>query len=299
MQKIRKHKIILGGGIAGLIKAYFNRDAMIISDKIGGQFSTSFQLGPKFLHVDEYSKRFIEELNMTPLIKQIKIGFWYDGCLHMTNNENNRKNYFDKTRSQDSKIYSSSMSANMTEFKSFDIDVAEIINVLKNKLTNEIILEKIKNIDLENKKIITENTEIQYDELISTIPLNIFLFLSDKIDLAKRFKSHPTTFILNSSVNSCPFCDFENYDYVYISEKRYIFHRITKTDKGPVFECKGDNIPKMIGEIDRITLKVGQLIQNDIDINIKNVEFFGRYSKWQHNLLTNTLLKHEYDRIKS
>ena len=53
MQENRENKIILGGGVAGLLQAYFNPDAVIVTDQIGGQFSSRFQLGPKYLHVDK------------------------------------------------------------------------------------------------------------------------------------------------------------------------------------------------------------------------------------------------------
>ena len=299
-QKIKNDRmIILGGGIAGLIKAYFNPEAVIITDQIGGQFSSKFQLGPKYLHVDEYSIRFFEELEIKPSIKKIKIGFFYDGKLHSKNTEENRKRYFKKTRSNNDEPYKSTMSANKIEFDSFDIGVDEIVEIIKEKINNKVILERATGIDTKNKKILTKSGELKYDELISTIPLNIFLFLCGESELSKRFKSHPTTFILSSDYKNCPFDDFENYDYVYLSESQHPYHRITNTDKGLVFEFKGDVKYRMIDEKDRVVMKVGQLIHNDININFKDVEFFGRYASWNHSLLTNTLLKHIYNEINS
>lgn len=296
MQKLERNKIILGGGISGLLQAYFNPDAVIISDQIGGQFSSKFQLGPKYLHVDKYTKKFLNELNITTKIKRIKIGFFYDGKLHSNNTEENRKKYFLKTRGETKKPYKSVMSADKTKFDSFNIDVVEIINKIKEKMSNESILEKAIKIDIDNKLITTKSKIIKYSNLISTIPLNTFLFLCNKIKEAKQYKSYPTTFIYQNTYKECPFNDFQDYDYVYVSEPEYLFHRITKITNGLVYEHKGDLVPISINDTDRVVMKIGQLVQNNIKIEYKNIKFCGRYAKWQHNLLVNDLLKELYER---
>lgn len=288
-QETKGNRIILGGGVAGLLQAYFNHDAIIISDQIGGQFSSKFQLGPKYLHVDEASKRFFKEMNVEPDIKKIKIGFYYDGALHSENTEENRKRYFEKTRSSSSEPYLSAMTANKTEFDSFDIDVDALIEILRTKINNEIILERVTKIDLKNKKISTISREIEYSNLISTIPMNVFLFLCGKPNLAKQFQAYPTTFILTDRQHS-----FQDFDYVYFSEQYFPFHRVTKIPKGYVFEYKGDDIHKTSFEKDRVVMKVGQLVQNDIKIDFECVKFFGRYAEWKHHIKVNDLLKEIY-----
>lgn len=289
------NKVILGGGIAGLLQAYFNPDAVIITDQIGGQFSAKFQLGPKYLHVDDSTKRFFEEIDIKPDIKKIKIGFFYDGHIHSENTEENRKRYFEKTRGSSTEPYKSVMSANKTEFDSFDIGVDDLIKIIKTKIDNKVILEKIEGIDLKNKEILTKSGNLKYEQLISTIPMNTFLFLCDKSNIAKSFQSYPTTFIFSETLEHCPFNDFENYDYIYVSEPQFDFHRITKVPGGVVFEYKGNNIKSLECEKDRVEMKVGQLVQNDINIDFKYVKFFGRYANWRHNVLVNDLLKQLYE----
>lgn len=282
--------VILGGGIAGLLKAYFEPEAILISDQIGGQFNSPFQLGPKYLHVDEYSKRFFSEIGLKPNIKKIKIGFYYKNELHNINTEENRKLYFKKTRGKD-KPYQSSMSADATEFDSFDIKIDKIIDLLKNKIQNNIILGKVSNINSKERTISINRIKLKYKTLISTIPLNVFLLLNSKPEIAKEFKTYPTTFVLSSKKTSDK---IKEYDYVYFSESEYLFHRVTRTPRGLVLEFKGDNIPKIDTEIDRYILKTGQLIQNVIKIDLENVEFFGRYATWDHSILINKLLKKLY-----
>ena len=289
----RNKKIIIGGGISGLLKAYYDKEAILITERIGGQLKAPFQLGPKYFHVDEYTKRFLSEIGFCSqeiTIKKVKIGFFYDNSLHDVNTEKNRKLYFEKTRGEN-EIYRSSMSAGASEFDSFDIDINEIIDILKDGIKDRIILGKIENINSLRKEITVEGKKYKYEKLISTIPLNTFLTLNNKLSIAKEYKSYPTTFIqCSTDIKE----EFKKYDYIYYSEPHFLFHRVTKVGSYTVLEFKGDNIGIWENEIDRFVLKTGQLIQNDIKISLGHIEFFGRYGTWDHSILINTLLKQIY-----
>jgi len=286
-----KRNIIIGGGISGLLYAYYNPDHVLISDKLGGQLKTRFQTGPKYIHCDEYSEKLFNDIGLYLPKRKIKVGYFYNGKLNDTNTDENKKLYFEKTRGENSTPYSSVMTSNKKEYECYDVDMNIVINHIINLLRNTIYLEKIDNINIEKKYLSINNFNIEYDNLISTIPKNVFLFLSKEYELANKYISHPTTFILKKDMNVCPFNDFEGYDYVYVSEKKYPFHRITKTNEGIVYEYKGDDIKKTENEIDREVLKVGQLIQNEEIVEFNDVKFFGRYGKWKHNILINDLIK--------
>jgi len=294
MQTDTRKKIILGGGISGLLYAFYNPDCLLISDKIGGQSSSRFQLGPRILHADENTTRLLEDLNRYIGIKKIKVGYFYNDKINDENTEENKKAYFEKTRGESSQPYSSVMSSNKNEYDSYDIELSEIIENLERKIHNEIILGKVTKIDLENNKLIIDEKEIEYSKLISTIPINVFLFLAGKTDEAKQYVSYPTTFILSDNLDNAPFKDFGEYDYVYISDEKYPFHRITKTKDGFVYEYKGDMSSTSLGQKDREVLKVGQLVENDKKVEFDNVNFLGRYATWKHNILINDLLKEIY-----
>lgn len=286
-----ERNIIIGGGISGLIYAYYNPSYLLISDKLGGQLKSKFQTGPKYIHCDEYSEKFFNDLGLYLPKRKIKVGYWYDNALHDVNTDENKKTYFEKTRGETSTPYSSVMSSNKNEFECYDIDMNIVINHIIGLLQNTIYLEKINKIDIVNKHLEINNNIIKFDNIVSTIPKNIFLMLSDNKDKAEKYKSFPTTFVLKKDTKDCPFDVFKEYDYVYVSEKKYPFHRITKTKEGVVYEYKGDNIEKSYNEVDREILKVGQLIQNEEKIEFNNVTFFGRYGKWKHNILINDLIK--------
>ncbi len=298
MQQIKE--IILGGGISGMLWGYFNPESVIITDKWSNQFSGRFSFGPKYLHVDEYSTRLLEELGADVMSRTVKIGYYYDGKLTDVNSDENKKRYFDKTRKSKGVPYESVMSGNKNTFDSFEVNIDELVF---KQIKNKVILGRVIHIDIINKILkvqLTENVieEYQYESLISTLPKNIFLFLCDKEKIAKKFISHSTTFVLNKDLSNSPVKDFDKYDYVYFSEAKYPFHRVTKTDKGYVFEYKGNAAFKNDSELDRETLKVGQLVENDINVEFEGVKFWGRYATWKHSLLINTLLKELYGNPK-
>ncbi|MFA5174613.1 MAG: hypothetical protein WC438_05525 [Candidatus Pacearchaeota archaeon] len=289
-----KHKIIIGGGIAGLLYAFYNPDYLLITDKIGGQSKSKFQLGPRILHKDEFSTRLLTDLKRYIPIKKIKVGYFYNNKINNENTEENKKKYFEKTRGESSQPYSSVMSSNQNEYDSYDIDLSDIIENLERRIENKIILGTVSKIDTTKKSLIVNNEEIKYSELISTIPLNVFLFLTSEIEKAKLFKSFSTQFVLMNNIKDCIFTNFDEYDYVYDSDEKHSFHRVSKTKNGYVFEYKGEKniLPDLIKDIE--VIKVGQLIENNIKINFDKVKFFGRYAEWKHNILINDLLKKIY-----
>ena len=303
---MEEDKVILGGGVAGLIWLYYHPEYKLISKDVGGQFKSAFALGPKFLHLDENTKKLMTDLGLSNIpIKKVKIGFHYNGKVHSENTEENRQRYFNKTR-ESNEPYRSSMSANKTSFEAYDIGPEELTNLLfDNVKKNNIIRQNAKKIDIENQEIEIETEKIKYNNLLSTIPANIFLRLSGENDLAEKFKYFSTFFVLFGEEDFKYFypVDFTGFDYVYFSEDKFPFHRATKTSQGIVAEYKvspEQNEPILLGVPIRrndMLLKVGQLVENDVNLNFKNVRFFGRYATWKHSIKINELLKEVYGTI--
>lgn len=287
-----QNNYVLGGGVAGLIWTFYNPEYTIISDNVGGQFNAPFSLGPRLLHCDNYTKRFLFNLKCSPKIKHIKVGYFYNDTINDTNTEENRLKYFKKTRGEN-EPYSSSMSGNLNEYDAYDIEDYELVHLMLQTTENKIIRDKIETIDITNKKITTLTDQYSYDNIVSTIPLNVFLFLSGNSDLAKQFKSFPTSFFLIDKLDY--WFDntkiFDEYDYVYVSDEKYPFHRITKTLEGYVLEAKGN---AEIRHINKFVLPTGQLIHNDINLKFDSIKFFGRYAEWNHSIKINELLKKIY-----
>ena len=74
-------KVILGGGIAGLIWAFYN-DGTVISPEFGGQMNNHFSLGPRYLHDNEWARRFLTDIGLPIKKLPVTIGYWYEGSVH-------------------------------------------------------------------------------------------------------------------------------------------------------------------------------------------------------------------------
>lgn len=279
-------KIILGGGISGLIYSYVNPEYKIITDKIGGQMNESFSLGPRLLHSSYYTKIFIRELNLQNVFfeKKVRVGFFYDGKINSENTDLNREKYFLKTRGNGT-VYDSSMSGGKSVYSAFVIDEKILIGRL---MSSRIMFDKITNINLEDKTISGRFiNQLKFNDVVSTIPRPVFCKLIGDIDESKRYKSHSTTFVKVSSLKGMKgLSDFGEYDYVYFSGKES-FHRITKLKDGFCLEFKNEPESILKYEVDRFTLPIGQLIELDDKKEYDNVFFFGRYAKWDHSIKMN------------
>ncbi len=283
---------ILGGGVAGLIYAFYHPEYKILTDKIGGQFATSFQLGPRFLHRTIETDRFLDDLNVRSKYRSrlIKIGFYYQGEIHSSNTEENRIRYFKKTRGLNSfEPYQSSMSNGVETFEAYDIDPNELVDIIYEKIRNNVIIDKIKKVDLISQRISGEYDYI-YKDLIVTMPKPIFLKISGYSEEAEKYISYPTTFMLWPESYIRPFKNLEKYDYVYFSQDEFDFHRITKTKEGFVLEMKGEHQTPYKER--QIILKIGQIVERKDDHDWpQNIKFFGRYANWDHSVRTETILK--------
>ena len=57
-------KFVIGGGISGLIFAYYNRDYQIISPDIGGKLRNDYLTSTILLHDTPETKRLISDLKL-------------------------------------------------------------------------------------------------------------------------------------------------------------------------------------------------------------------------------------------
>jgi hypothetical protein len=281
-----RNNFILGGGISGLLYSYFNPQFRVITDVVGGQMNSSFSLGPRLLHSTELTREFLDELNLLNVFpeKKIKVGFFYDNRLHETIDEENRKKYFEKTRGISS-VYDSSMSGGKNEFKAFVIDEKILIGRL---ITDRIIFDKIKSIDLKNK-ILVGKEKYHFSKIVSTIPRPLFCMLAGDKPEAKKFRYITTSFVKRNELPaSFDKDEFMKFDYVYFPGNEYDFHRITVLSDGFCFEYK--NMPNFfIPESEKFAfLPYGQLIEKEDKKEYKNVEFFGRFAEWRHSIRMDT-----------
>ena len=277
---------IIGGGINGLICSYYTGH-QIISENLGGQLTEKdWPLGPRFLHVDEWSKKLLDDLHITAKIKTLKIGRrfnLYGDYVEPTKEW--KEKYYLKSRGVQGNTKSSS-SGGKTTLDVYDIDM----NVLTDQLIRNVntpIQANVKQISTKYKiLILTDGRILQYDKLIVTIPVNVFLAISD-VETNLKFNCVKKLFVLSKQE-----LVKDGYDYVYYAGDDTRFHRITKHNNSSVIEYTGnDIIPKYYDEIDRVELKNGQIIENEEKLIVKNITFLGRYAEWKHDSLINNVVE--------
>lgn len=299
--------LIIGGGIAGLSWAFYHPDNLVITDKVGGQFSAPFQLGPKYLHHTPDTVKFLTDLGVIDNYKKktIKIGFYYDHILHPYSSNENRLAYFQKTRGESSEPYRSSMSEGNNSFEAFSIGVDDLVSILEEKVRDRIIVDKVIGVDTNNRLVFGGEPYAThaFENLVVTIPRPVFYKMAGHIPFAEKFKSHPTTFVLvrPMALEKTSMSETMGYDYIYCSDTDVPFHRLTNLpDTTMVLEFKGDNVPEQPGEISRFVMNIGQLVHVQEDLKWPEfIKFFGRYAVWDHSIKTNQLLRRIYETEQS
>lgn len=276
-------ELILGGGIAGLIWAYYNK-GLVISPEFGGQMSSHFPLGPRYLHNTSDSIKFLLDLGIVPKLRIIKVGYWDDKTSKVLDKIPNKtfvKKYFEKSRGGAKLNDATAMSSKLSSFEVLEVDFNEIIERLVAHLgaQSRLLIDSVKAIDFVKREVLLQSEKtLSYDTLVSTIPLNVFLKISG---LPCNLKSSPITYVWTK--NTMPKTE---YDYIYVPDQKILHHRITFDEKGQILDVYGHHTKEKMAEhygehfIDCYTLWNAQIISIDEPPCIEGVKFVGRYGTW-------------------
>lgn len=283
---------ILGGGIAGLVFAFYNDDYTIITDNVGGQFSAPFQLGPRYFHETENAKRFLRDLDFRNVtIKLVRVGYVDDSGFVDAPDAEFSKRYFMKSRGEQNlaNFERVVMNNGVKEFCALNADFAEIVSRLSAILKDRIMIAKVLRVDTLLRCItISDNGEsakcIDYDSLISTIPLNVFCKLSNVE--CERLKSVSMTYCL---AGRSAF-DMKAFDFVYDCGQSTQFHRISADSAGVVFDFLESRAVDTSAFKNAITLKNAQIMSLKSVPVIDCVTFAGRYGTWNRKWKTEVVI---------
>ena len=279
-------KLILGGGVAGLIFAYFNPSYTILTPEVGGQMASKFPLGPRFIHSTEDAKKLFEELGLPIKEFTIKVGY-HDDKDFCEQTESFRKRYFMKSRGLNHlNFYDKTvMNSNTKEFKALDVDLPKFVDLLYQKVKHKVIIDKAVGIDPQTREVICQGNRFKYDHLVSTVPKNVFMWLIKQPD--DGFRVQPITYVLLDE----HFFNMEGFDFVYCAGKTK-FHRLAKCEAGIVADLVGEHSQedchRIFGEYfcDFVTLPNAQLVSSGKEKSFDGVTFFGRYGTWSRKWKT-------------
>lgn len=275
--------------MAGLIFAFYNPEYRIISPDIGGQFKSKFSLGPRFLHATFLTEKFLKDLGMSAEVKEVKVGYFNDG--YIKPNDKFRKKYFEKSRGKSGIFDDTSMNNNKSRFLAYDVDFRKIIGLLNAKLKDRVVKDRIAEINFSEQKLVGDKKVYDYDKLVSTIPKNIFCRLAGT---ERNLQSKDITYVL---INK-NFFNMRDYDFVYVADEYKIYHRLTMTADGIVADVLGARTKAELENefrgvlIDFKILRGAQLMPASFEIHYPNVEFVGRYGRWDRNWKIETVIEH-------
>ena len=294
-------KVILGAGISGLIWAKYHPDHFILTDQVGGQMMSYFDLGPRYLHnKSKHVENFLKDLNVPLKLSTIRVGYLDDSGFVNNPSIEFRQKYFMKSRGQTTidGFDSTVLNTNVKEFQVYDVDFKVLINKLYDELEKRIYIGRISSINLKECSILTTYASYEYEKLVSTIPLNIFAKVSG-LDI--QLQSYDMAYCLLSN----EFFDLRGFDYIYDARTTTCFHRMTKCKQGIVCDVFGSRVEEFkktiwdkyytVPKDEAIRLvKNNQIISLDKDfeiVDIENVKFVGRYGAWSRRYKTETVIE--------
>lgn len=287
---------VIGGGISGLIFAFYNRDYRVITSDVGGLMKNNL-MGPRLLQVNEWNKRLLDDLNMEANIKTARIGYFYGGKLHDTCSEDMRVMYYMKSRKvSKQEVPESVMSEGKNTIEYYDIDFNELITKLTKHTT--LILGTVKRITRSHILLFDTHQKLKYNHIVSTIPAPTFYLIyynnskehRENSDKKSQLKFLNKLFIMvDIKYVKDQLGDF---DYVYFPESKYPYHRITRvSDTEAVVEFTGiDEKPKLFPEIAKKYIEIGQIQSGSVE-TFENIMFLGRYAEWNHKIKIQDVVK--------
>lgn len=285
---------ILGGGIAGLVWAFYNK-GMVISPEFGGQMASHFPLGPRYLHKNEYSLKFMQDIGLPIEVIKITTGYQTSSeVLSEIPSQEYKQEYYKKSRGRQDLLGfdDTAMSSGKNNFEAIKVDFEKLIKLLVEKLQGRLISGKVQEILAEKKMIVTDQEIYEYDAIVNTMPLNIFSKIyNGAFPAADNFKCEAITYVwLKPQAKG-------GFDYVYVPDKTIKHHRITYDEKGLICEWFGqhskEECKQAYGDdyIDSQILYSAQIIPFEKPINADGVVFVGRYGTWNRHWKTEKVIE--------
>ena len=302
-------KFILGNGLSAKIFAFYNREYQIIG-KDTTMAGNKIAKNLIFLHDCHYNRKFIIELKRISgkeiLMKEknIPVEIFRNNSYEKEILEEEKKeiikqkletsdgeklNFINKTFEDRLKL-SESENGNL---KTLEVDYKQIMEVLDGIIKSQIIdASLIKNIDIENKKIITEMNSYNYEVCISTINLRDFLFLSNKTIETEKLESLDTT-ITQGTEKEFLIPEISSQDaIIYFPQKNFRFGKIVKRNGICYAEQTGN-----FKEENSVIIKSARIVRRNLNNNYEGVVFLGRYAEWNPDIRIQDIVRKSSEKI--
>jgi len=294
--------VILGSGISGLIASQFVNNPLIIS-KGESSFAEKINV-PQIIHYSastyQFLRRFFSKKELTT--KSYKVGYFWNGKTHSKCPAQLVLSYYRKSRniendvkySIEMKEASTVMTGRKSIFKGFTVTIQQLAERIYNDIhwTNDIVWGNVVKIDTKKNAVYfrtsTGMRTIFYNNLISTIPANIFFKLAGFNLIARQFKYADIT-ILKLPRESDVFGNLLSqlgYDYIYFPSEEFPFYRANFLHPGwIVYEFSQPQ--RTLTTCNAIR---NAQMTNDVEVEFKmpaNTYALGRFAEWKHEVKVN------------
>lgn len=305
---------ILGGGLAGLIAAYYNPEYQVVSSNLGGQLLTKWPLGPRYLHESPALERLLGEINLPILKKEVEIGY-YDKEFIEPSIEHFRA-YWKKTRGDTFPKEPGFMMRGEDLLEVFETSQAQLCMTLISKVEEEKrwLDGVVHQVDLRKRRFYLQGRGWQdYDVLINTLPAPVFFsflvaeniqgLLEDQWTLPDlRYK--PIDFFYGSItapwLQKVVWEKGASFSFIYFPRGPTCFYRVTKVEEPyVVFETTRDLPLQVVAEVrveDHTRLEVGKILDGKLQYQLLpwesfGIRHFGRFARWEDDLMTHHLVE--------
>ena len=269
---------VLGGGITGLAAGYI-LDLPVITKEVGGQLSSNFSLGPRFIHSKKETREFVKRLGLPITERQVKIGYFYDNDYHDSIPPSLVNEYNLKTRG----TIDVTSSIGKSSFTALKVSFSDVIEKLRQRV--KIIQDKILRITAD--EMFGLKGKYKYRKIISTIPLPELYSLCR---IYRTFNYRPIGYNFVTFDEALIRESTFNYDYVYYPELKYPQYRITKVSRGFVYEyCYS---PFIKYPIRTIWHDMGKILPTLRAVSpSKKIILLGRFAEWNDNIMFHHILQ--------
>jgi len=297
-------KIVIGGGISGLIWKWFNPDFHIISPDLGGFYAKTHLV---WLHDTSYTRKLLEELKLTVKPKKSYIGYCYNDWISDYQNDwlneeiiKRKMTPWNQPIDENFKPRSRDLSLSVVGENNFmntlDVDLEEVVKRLGEYADIEQgYVTQIESDTVEIKKDWkdTDSDVRHFDVLVSTMSAPLF-WKAYGIDPGIEFKSSPITSVI---VGKKPEMFDNSYEMIYYTRK-YPFSRISHLKGKWALEFTGEitkeefqTLYPNLTVLEHFVVKHGRIWENEKHKPPQdNIIFSGRFSQWKYKVVTETVL---------
>lgn len=281
-------KYILGGGLSGLVAAYYNPEYTVITPDFGGFIDSKFGRAFVVLHATDPMRELFDELGIKSFEKRVEIAYYDHGSGLWTELEAEQERHFAREyveeklpdRMQPGKDLE--LSAPGDSWQALFVDES-IVDALKSEVRNFKFghIEEIRDGEMTLVPTSSERKELEWDEIISTLPAPLFRKIADT---DWSLDHHPTTYaeIPRHKIPERYFS--QPWNILYTVDPGVEYHRVVRNMLSSRYfvECLGD--VDVYGATDQFTNDHGVIADEELDAPYPGITFLGRYAEWQHDV---------------